>query len=76
MHSSDISRVTKVPVLGEIVYEEGAQPIAVNSNSPKAIAEQFRTIRTNYSLIYGKTNAGNGHVTLLLLVCQERGKVL
>lgn len=71
---SDISKLTGAPLLGELVYEEGTDPIVVNADSRKAIAEQFRSIRTNLQFIQGKKAEGLGRVTLFTSSVSGEGK--
>ncbi|WP_256003241.1 GumC family protein [Pedobacter deserti] len=71
---ADISKATMVPVLGELMYEEGSASIVVEANSRRAIAEQFRSIRTNLQFIHGKKRDGRGNVTLLTSSMSGEGK--
>lgn len=72
--SSNISKLTQTPILGEIFYDEGSEPIVVNVNSRKAIAEQFRAIRTNMQFLHGKGTNATGRVTLLTSSMSGEGK--
>jgi len=74
LSSSDIEKITSTPILGEIFYSEGVEPIVVNINSRKAIAEQFRSIRTNMQFLYGKQVSGEGKVMLLTSSMSGEGK--
>lgn len=71
---SDISKITNAPLLGELVYEEGTNPIVVSADSRKAIAEQFRSIRTNLQFVHGKQVEGLGRVTLFTSSVSGEGK--
>ena len=70
----DITSRTQAPVLGEVLYEEDSPNIVVNSNSRSAVAEQFRSIRTNLQYIHGKQEAGLGKVTLFTSSMSGEGK--
>ncbi|NRF39184.1 tyrosine-protein kinase [Pedobacter foliorum] len=72
--SSDIAKLTLTPILGEIFFDQGSEPIVVNANSRKAIAEQFRSIRTNMQFLHGKQVPGQGKVTLLTSSMSGEGK--
>lgn len=72
--SSDLAKLTATPILGEILYNESSEAIVVNANSRKAIAEQFRAIRTNMQFLHGKKTAGKGTVTLLTSSMSGEGK--
>jgi len=72
--SSDILKLTSTPILGEIFHDEGSEPIVVNTTSRKAIAEQFRAIRTNMQFLHGKGSPGVGRVTLLTSSMSGEGK--
>lgn len=71
---SDVTKVTNVPVLGEVVYEAGTNPIVDFGNSRTAIAEQFRAIRTNLQFIHEKPVKGQGNVTLFTSSMADEGK--
>lgn len=53
----DVERYTSVPVLGVVGHSPAGSNLAVNTRPKSAIAEAFRTIRTNLQF-YG-LNAGN-----------------
>ncbi|WP_316742778.1 polysaccharide biosynthesis tyrosine autokinase [Pedobacter antarcticus] len=72
--SLDISSATTTPILGEIFFSENSGAIVVNAKSRAAIAEQFRSIRTNMQFLYGKTEPGIGKVTLLTSSMSGEGK--
>jgi len=72
--SSDVSKLTAVPLLGEIFNEEGTDAIVVQQGSRRAIAEQFRSIRTNMQFVYGRTTPGRGNVTLFTSSMSGEGK--
>ncbi|MET3112935.1 tyrosine-protein kinase Etk/Wzc [Pedobacter sp. CG_S7] len=71
---SDVTKETPVSVLGEVVFEEGSEMIVVSTTSRKAIAEQFRSIRTNMQFIHGKQTNGQGNVTLFTSSMSGEGK--
>ncbi len=71
---SDIAKLTSAPVLGDLVYEDGNEAIVVQANSRKAIAEQFRSIRTNLKFVQGKRGDTQGFVTLLTSSMSGEGK--
>lgn len=72
--SSDISKLTATPILGEIFYDENSEHIVVNASNRSAIAEQFRAIRTNMQFLHGKQIPGKGRVTLLTSSMSGEGK--
>jgi len=45
----DITRLTDVPIVGEISHNEGGENLIIAANSRSAISEQFRALRTNLS---------------------------
>jgi len=68
----DISERTSVPILGEVMYQEGAGAIVLDNNSRDAIAEQFRSIRTNMQYISGREKGSR--VTLFTSSMSGEGK--
>jgi len=48
-HKEDVSRHTQVPIIAEISHNPKKQTLIVSKESRSAIAEQFRTLRTNLS---------------------------
>lgn len=72
--TNDINKLSHVPVLGEVLFEEGTEAIVVQANSRKAIAEQFRAIRTNMAFLHGKGTPGQGKVTLFTSSMSGEGK--
>lgn len=72
--TSEISKLTSTPVLGELFYEKGNEAIVVEASSRKAIAEQFRAIRTNLQFVHGKRENNKGFVTLLTSSMSGEGK--
>lgn len=73
-NTSDITKLTCAPILGEIFHDEDAEPIVVSATSRKAIAEQFRAIRTNMQFLHGKKEPGKGKVTLMTSSMSGEGK--
>lgn len=72
---AELSKLTHAPLLGELSYEEGIEAIVVSATSRKAIAEQFRAIRTNLQFIQGKRSPDDGgRVTLLTSSVSGEGK--
>ncbi len=72
--SNDIIKLTETPILAQVLLEEGSEAIVVTGNSRKAIAEQFRAIRTNMQFLRGKQQAGVGNVTLFTSSMSGEGK--
>lgn len=72
--ASDISKITNTPLLGEIMYDDDSEAIVVQANSRKAIAEQFRAIRTNMQFLQGKSIPGKGRVMLITSSMSGEGK--
>jgi capsular exopolysaccharide synthesis family protein len=56
------------------MYEDSSEAIVVQPNSRKAIAEQFRAIRTNLQYVQGKKKEGQGFVTLFTSSMSGEGK--
>lgn len=71
---SNLSELTTAPIIGEIFFNPDAEPIVVQENSRKAIAEQFRSIRTNMQFLHGKVMPGYGKVTLFTSGMSGEGK--
>ncbi|GGG83182.1 tyrosine protein kinase [Parapedobacter pyrenivorans] len=44
---TDIKKQTSTPIIGEIIRSRHKEPLVVSKHSRSAIAEQFRTLRTN-----------------------------
>lgn len=72
-HSSDITSVSSIPILGEIIYNESTEAIVVSGNNRKAISEQFRAIRTNLQFVQG-SNKDLPKVTLFTSSMSGEGK--
>lgn len=68
----DITERTSVPILGEVMYQEDAEAIVLDNNSRNAIAEQFRSIRTNLQYIFGRDKGPK--VILITSSMSEEGK--
>lgn len=52
---TDIERITKAPIIGEIGHSDVEDlPLVTKNNSRKLIAEQFRIIRTNLQFVLNK----------------------
>jgi capsular exopolysaccharide synthesis family protein len=71
---SDIHALTSAPVLGEILFSEDSTPIVIDQNNRNAIAEQFRSIRTNMQFLHGRRITGKGTVTLFTSSISGEGK--
>jgi tyrosine-protein kinase Etk/Wzc len=71
---SDLAKLTSTPKLGEILFNENPATIVVQENSRTAIAEQFRSIRTNMQFLHGKSILGEGKVTLITSGMSGEGK--
>ncbi|AMR34046.1 hypothetical protein A0256_22660 [Mucilaginibacter sp. PAMC 26640] len=68
-----IEDAVKVPILGELSYQEDTTPIVVTQGRGKfAIGEQFRVLRTNLSHLHG--NSETGRVTLFTSSIGSEGK--
>lgn len=72
--TGDITKYTNTPILGEIFFNENSGSIVVDATSRTAIAEQFRSIRTNMQFLHGKGSTGLGKVTLLTSSMSGEGK--
>lgn len=70
---AQIESAVKVPILGELSYQEDTTPIVVTQGRGKfAIGEQFRVLRTNLSHLHG--NNDKGRVTLFTSSIGSEGK--
>ncbi|MBK0380694.1 GumC family protein [Mucilaginibacter segetis] len=68
-----IEDAVKVPILGELSYQEDTEPIVVSQGRGKfAIGEQFRVLRTNLSHLHGTNDSGR--VTLFTSSIGSEGK--
>jgi len=68
-----IEDAVKVPILGELSYQEDTTPIVVTPGRGKfAIGEQFRVLRTNLAHLHGNTD--KGRVTLFTSSIGSEGK--
>jgi tyrosine-protein kinase Etk/Wzc len=72
--SSNLEELTSAPILGEISHNDSSEPIVVLENSRRAIAEQFRSVRTNMQYLHGKRLSGEGKVTLFTSGMSGEGK--
>jgi len=70
----DITDITKVPILGEVVLEGTASTVVVTPDSRSLVAEQFRAIRTNLQFLHVKKENGGGNVTLFTSSMSGEGK--
>jgi capsular exopolysaccharide synthesis family protein len=70
---SDISSYTQAPILGQISFNDGEEQIVMEAESRKAIAEQFRALRTNMQFVHNGT-AESGRVTLFTSSMSGEGK--
>ena len=53
----DITKITSVPILGELGHNETKETVIIKQDSRSALSEQFRIIRTNLQFILkGKAN--------------------
>jgi capsular exopolysaccharide synthesis family protein len=59
---SDISKETKVPIIGEIGHNTSGETIVTEPNSRTALAEQFRALRTNFQFLL----KGKNHQVIML----------
>lgn len=73
-NKADLSKLTSAPILGEISFEDNPGKIVVSTESRKAIAEQFRAIRTNMQYLHGKQSSSRGNVTLFTSSISGEGK--
>jgi capsular exopolysaccharide synthesis family protein len=48
----DVTRLTRVPIIGEISHDEANDNMVVANSSRSAISEQFRALRTNLSFFF------------------------
>lgn len=74
LSSADLVKLTSVPILGELMLKRDDELIVVQAGSRKAIAEQFRSIRTNLQYIQGKRSGQKGFVTLFTSSMSGEGK--
>lgn len=69
MFRADIEKATSAPILGEIMQDEKAHPIAITDGRRTAIAEQFRALRTG--LNYIGINGGNKTIMITSSISGE-----
>lgn len=67
----DITKVTQVPIIGEISHDENKDNTVVANSSRSAISEQFRALRTNLSFFFKDKK---GKVILLTSSMSGEGK--
>jgi tyrosine-protein kinase Etk/Wzc len=68
----EVSSTTSVPLLGELVYQEGPNVIVMHERNCRIIAEQFRSLRTNLKFLNG--NGENSRVIMLTSGMSGEGK--
>jgi tyrosine-protein kinase Etk/Wzc len=71
---ADISKISKIPVLGEVMYVEDTAAVVITENSREAISEQFRAIRTNMEFLRSKSEGAVGRITLFTSSMSGEGK--
>jgi tyrosine-protein kinase Etk/Wzc len=69
----DITKATKVPVVGEISHNEKDEILVIANNPRAVISEQFRALRTNIQFMLGSLNT-KGNVILLTSSMSGEGK--
>lgn len=69
---SEIEATTSVPIINEVMFEQGKSSIVVSDKDTYAIGEQFRALRTNLHYLHSKKE--NGRVTLLTSSIPNEGK--
>lgn len=69
MFRADIEKATTAPIVGEIMQDEKAHPIAITDGRRTAVAEQFRALRT--SLNYIGINGGNKTIMITSSISGE-----
>jgi capsular exopolysaccharide synthesis family protein len=69
MFRADIEKATAAPILGEIMQDEKAHPIAITDGRRTAVAEQFRALRTG--LNYIGINGGNKTIMITSSISGE-----
>lgn len=70
------SRLTNLPILGEVCHSRTVQdnPIVVNEKSNRPIAELFRLLRNNLQFMLPITASGIGRVITVTSSCSGEGK--
>ncbi|MEP7109806.1 MAG: polysaccharide biosynthesis tyrosine autokinase [Ferruginibacter sp.] len=58
----DITSITNIPILGEIGHRNSKDSIVFKSNLRSALAEQFRTLRTNLEFTF----SGKAHQVIMI----------
>ncbi|WPV70155.1 polysaccharide biosynthesis tyrosine autokinase [Chitinophaga sp. LS1] len=66
---ADIEKATSAPILGEIMQDDKAHPIAITDGRRTAVAEQFRALRT--SLNYVGINGANKTIMITSSISGE-----
>ncbi|NEU10006.1 polysaccharide biosynthesis tyrosine autokinase [Flavihumibacter sp. R14] len=72
LDSKEIVNTTLVPLLGELMYQEGPKVIVMKEPNCRILAEQFRSLRTNLQFV--PRNESNGRVTMLTSSMSGEGK--
>lgn len=72
LNTNEVYTTTSVPLLGELVYQEGPKVIVMNERNCRIIAEQFRSLRTNLQFVNG--NWENSRVIMLTSSMSGEGK--
>ncbi|PRY54499.1 capsular exopolysaccharide synthesis family protein [Arcticibacter pallidicorallinus] len=72
IYDTEELKLTEVPVLAELIQEEGDSSIVVLDRNTFALAEQFRSLRSNLFHVYGKRE--ESRVTLFTSSISGEGK--
>lgn len=70
----EVRKLTSAPILAEIPYYEASESIVVLENARTAIAESFRSLRTNMQYLHAKSSGEQGKVTLITSSMSGEGK--
>lgn len=71
-----LSRLTTLPIIGEICHSRGAKedPIVVSETSTRPIAELFRLLRSNLHFMLPVNGLNQGQVAIVTSSCSGEGK--
>ena len=72
MSAKDIQETVPAPILGEVSFRHGDNPLVVMETAGRIIGEQFRTLRTNLRYVHGRKPGGK--ITLLTSGMSGDGK--
>ncbi len=73
-NTEDISRLTKIPLIGVIGLSKDNTDLAVFSKPKSALSESFRAIRSSLQYLYKQQNVANGKTLMITSSVSGEGK--